>query len=725
MTKKVKDPFAAREAQKYDNPIPSRECIIELIEEQGNAMAQRSIAVQLQIAEDDEDHREALRRRLRAMVRDGQLVRNRRGAYGLVGEGGLLKGRFIAHRDGYGFIVPQEGGGDLYLNAHEAKSVFHDDEVLVRVSGMDQKGRREAMIVEVLQRNTQQVVGRYFKKDKIGIVEPAGKRIKKQIIIPLESTKGVKDGQFVLVTLVQQPTKHNPAIGEVIEVVGDHMAPGMEIDVAIRSYQLPVGWSAEVNKELDAIADHVQEKDLEGRKDLRNLPLVTIDGEDAKDFDDAVFCEKTKTGWRLFVAIADVSHYVKSGSALDEEAYARGNSVYFPGRVIPMLPEKLSNGLCSLNPKVDRLCVVGEMTISAAGKMTRSKFYSAVMHSKARLTYTHVGEFLEKGEGSVPVDVQPHIQELHKLYQALNKSRQERGAIELDTVETMIVFGKDKKIENIVPTKRNVAHKIIEECMLSANVAAAKLVEKYELINLYRIHEQPSEEKIEKLRGFLGELGLRFAGNDAPCPKDYSDLLDRVRDRPDFHIIQLLLLRTFSQAKYSPDNSGHFGLAYKAYAHFTSPIRRYPDLLIHRAIKASLLNQHAYEDANVMADVGVHCSDTERRADEATRDVTEWLKCEYMIDKVGKEFDGVISAVTPFGFFVELKDIYVEGLVHITALDKDYFIYDPVRHQLKGEKTGLGYHLGDTVKVRVDRVDLDDRQIDFGLITKKKRKDKK
>jgi ribonuclease R len=722
MTKKnVKDPYAAREAKKYDNPIPSREFIADYIKEYGRPIAHKRLAMELGL--EDADQQEAIRRRLKAMERDGQLIRNRKGAFGLIKNMGLVKGRFSGHKDGFGFVIPEDGSEDVFLNPREALAVFHDDEVLVRVVGMNHKGKREAALVEVLVRNTEQVVGRFFEESGVSFVEPSGKRIKKDILIPSEHASEAKSGQFVVVDILHQPTRHSQAIGKISEILGDHMAPGMEIDVAIRGYQLPNLWSAEIKRELKQLPDEVMEADCDGRKDLRKLPLVTIDGADAKDFDDAVYCEPRKAGgWRLYVAIADVSHYVKTGMLLGKEAYRRGTSVYFPGRVIPMLPEKLSNGLCSLNPHVDRLCMVAEMSITAEGSIQSSRFYTAVIHSHARLTYDQVGAYLKGEAHPITPEIQPAIDQLYSLYGVLKKTRDQRGAIDFDTIETQIVFGEDKKIVEIVPAPRNDAHKLIEECMLCANVAAARFVETNKAVSLYRVHAPPGLDKVEKLRTFVHELGISFTKSDEPTPKDYAKLLEEIKTRPDQHIITMILLRTLSQAKYTPENEGHFGLAFKAYAHFTSPIRRYPDLLLHRAIKSVLAKENVSDDFKLMSEVGEHCSSTERRADEATRDATEWLKCEYMLDKVGEEFDGVISSVTSFGLFIELKSIYVEGLAHIQSLDKDYFQYDAIRHVLRGERTGVSYRLGDSVRIRVESVNLDDRQIDFSLILPEKKK---
>ncbi len=728
MSKKVsvKDPFAAREAEKYDNPIPSREFILSFLE----AAGPQNFKKLFESLKLKDDQAEALQRRLRAMERDGQAIKNRRGAYAALKNGGLLKGRFSAHRDGFGFVILHEddGEGDIYIAHRDAQAVFHDDEVLVRVTSIGSNGKREGTIVEVLERHTHQIVGRYFEENQVAVVEPAGKRVRKPILIPKPQAlaKKIKHGQFVVVNITQQPTKHTQALGEVVEILGEHMAPGMEIDVAMRSYQLPHEWSDQVKQELAKLPDEVIDQDLKNRQDVRHLPFVTIDGEDARDFDDAVYCEANKRGgWRLWVAIADVSHYVKPGSALDAEAYLRGTSVYFPNRVIPMLPEKLSNGLCSLNPHVDRLCMVAEMTVKRDGSISRASFYPAVMHSRARLTYTQVSHYLtDKKSTVISEDMYQHLDDLYHLYQALRTARDQRGAIDLDTVETKIVFDDNKKIEKIVPSERNEAHKLIEECMLLANVATAKYLQKNKLISLYRTHELPKPEKVEKFREYLRELGIKFVKTDEPTPKDYEALLRRIDNRPDKHIIKLLLLRTLSQARYSPENLGHFGLAYEIYTHFTSPIRRYPDLFVHRCVKMALEDKKAKQKLADIEQMGIHCSDMERRADEATRDVMEWLKCEYMLDKVGEVFEGVISSVASFGLFVELQDIYVEGLVHITGLGNDYFNYDAARHRLYSERTGKQYQLGGVVTIRVARVDLDERHIDFELIEQSKKKKK-
>ncbi|MDH5181051.1 MAG: ribonuclease R [Gammaproteobacteria bacterium] len=712
------DPYAGREAEKYDNPIPSREFIMDLLDKQGT-LNREQIAETLQLVSDEQ--REALRRRLRAMERDGQIIYTRKGGYGLVSKMDLIKGRVQGHPDGFGFLIPDEGGDDLFLSAREMQSLMHGDRAMVHVKGLDRRGRREGGVVEVLERNTQRVVGRLFVEGGVGFVVPDNKRISQDILVPKENMGPAQHGQIVSVQIVEQPNRYRQAIGRVEEVLGDHMAPGMEIDIAIRSHELPQVWSPEVEREAARFTEEVPEQAKQGREDIRQLPLVTIDGEDARDFDDAVYCEKQGSGWRLLVAIADVSAYVKPGMALDAAAKERGNSVYFPERVIPMLPEVLSNGLCSINPDIDRLCMVCELNLSAGGKLQNYRFFEGVMRSHARLTYTKVAAMLVDKDAALREQyaaLVPHLENLYGLFQELIKARQKRGAIEFETTETRIIFGEDRKIERIIPSVRNDAHRLIEECMLLANVAAADFLTEHELPALYRVHEGPNDEKLTDLRAFLAELGLNLGGGDDPQPAHYAKLLDSIRERHDAHLIQTVMLRSLKQAVYTPDNAGHFGLAFDAYAHFTSPIRRYPDLLVHRAIRHKLrggtADNFSYNTAD-MDQFGEHCSMTERRADEATRDAIDWLKCEYMLDKIGEEYAGVISSVTSFGLFVELNEIYVEGLVHVTSLGNDYYHYDPTHHRMIGDHSRHIFRLGDPISVKVARVDLDERKIDFEL----------
>ena len=742
------DPEAAREAEKYDNPIPSRELILSHLAERGAPASREQLVEEFGLH--TEDQLEALRRRLRAMERDGQLIYTRRGTYAPVDKLDLICGRISGHRDGFGFLVPDDGSDDLFLSPAQMRLVFDRDRALVRVAGFDRRGRREGGIVEVIERAHESIVGRYYEENGIGFVVADNPKIQQEVLVTPGRTAGARIGQFVEIKITHWPTQRFQPQGDIVEVIGNYMAPGMEIDVALRSYDIPHVWPEAVVKEARKLKPEVDEKDKEKRVDLRHLPFVTIDGEDARDFDDAVYCEKNSSrwklfsgGWKLYVAIADVSHYVKVGSALDAEAVERGNSVYFPERVVPMLPEELSNGLCSLNPHVDRLAMVCEMTMSKSGQMVDYKFYEAVIHSHARLTYNKVSLMLEdpkSSEGkslrSEYKEVLPHLNQLYALYQVLVAARHERGAIDFETQETRIVFGTDRKIDEIRPTQRNDAHKLIEECMLAANVATARFMQDHEIPSLYRVHDGPPPERLEKLKAFLGELGLslqRGKSKDGPSPKDYQRLLESIRERPDYHLIQTVMLRSLSQAVYSAQNEGHFGLNYEAYTHFTSPIRRYPDLLVHRAIRSVVRSKrdtkhveragaaimpkariYPYDEAT-LEKLGEQCSMTERRADEATRDVVNWLKCEFMQDRVGETFAGVITAVTGFGIFVELRDIYVEGLVHVTALPADYYHFDPVHHRLSGERSGRSFRLGDSVEVKVMRVDLDERKIDFEL----------
>ena len=714
------DPHADREASKYENPIPSREFIVEMLENEQKPMRIKQIADSLEI--EDDERFEALSRRLKAMVRDGQLLRNRRGAFGLIQKMDLIKGKILGHPNGFGFVAPEDGGSDLFLSEKEMHKAFHGDIVIASVIGVDRKGRREGMVVEVVQHNNEQVLGRLHYEDGLAWVQPTNSKIAQDVFIPKDGLIDAEEGQIVMVEIIHQPTKRSSAIGKIIEVVGDYMAPGMEIDSAIYAHGIPNEWSKELLEELDAIPNEVTEAEIEGRKDLRNLPLVTIDGEDSKDFDDAVFAKRRKKGWRLVVAIADVSHYVTSGSELDKEAFERGNSVYFPQKVIPMLPEKLSNEMCSLNPQVDRLCMVCDMSIDEHGKLERTQFYDAVMHSKARLTYNQVNDMLTNSDSEhrkTYKNLLPNIEDLNELYLALKSARAERGALEFDTVETRIVFDDERKIKEIVPVQRNEAHKLIEECMLMANVATARYLKWHKIPILYRVHEKPSEEKLANLRTFLSDFGLSLEGGDNPTAEDFAEVAEKVQGHPYSHIVQTVLLRSMNQAVYQPDNQGHFGLNYEHYAHFTSPIRRYPDLLIHRAIRFAWqkkpVEEFGYSEAD-MKTFGDHCSGTERRADEATRDAVTFLKCEFLSHRLGEEYEAIVSAATNFGLFVELDSLYVEGLVHITELGEDYFHYDASRHCLKGERTGKVYSLGDRIRVQVAQVNLDDRKVDLRFI---------
>lgn len=721
MTKKdKKDPFGQREAEKYDNPIPSREYILDVLKQNGIPLSQRSLARLLNIK--GEEQTEALRRRLRAMERDGQILRNRKNAYGIVTKMNMIRGRVMGHPEGYGFLIPDEPGEDLFLSEREMRLVLHGDMALARITGTDRRGRMEGAIVEVVQRANEKIVGRLISDAGVFYVIPHNRRISQDILIPPADLLDASNGQIVEAAITEHPNKHRSPLGKIINVLGDHMAPGMEIDIALRSFELPHEFDPASISQAEAFGNSIPRAAIESRLDLRQLPLVTIDGEDARDFDDAVHAEQLESGaFRLWVAIADVSYYVTPQSPLDREAEKRGTSVYFPSQVIPMLPEALSNGLCSLNPEVDRLCMVCEMVINTDGEIESYQFHRAVMNSKARLTYNKVAAMLVDKNAELRQQyaaVLPGLDTMYQLFKTMLKAREARGAIDFEMTETQFEFDQNRKIAAIHPRERNDAHRLIEEFMVAANVAAARFLLKHELPALYRVHELPSMEKLGALREFLGELGLFLAGGDEPEPGHYASLLKTASKRPDSHLLQTVMLRSMKQAVYSPDNIGHFGLALDAYAHFTSPIRRYPDLLVHRAINHILSKQKKsqwpYSEEN-MAQLGEHCSMTSRRADEATRDVSDWLKCEFMRDRVGETHDGVISGVTGFGLFVELSDIYIEGLVHVTSLKNDYYQFDASGHRLTGERTRKVYRLGDTVKVKVARVDLDEKKIDLEL----------
>jgi ribonuclease R len=715
-----KDPHRAREAERYDSPIASREFILDTLAHDG-PLTEDELARRVGIASHE---REPFERRIAAMEREGQLLRNRKGALLAAEKIDLIAGRVEGHPDGYGFVVPDDGGPDLHLDPREMRKVLHRDRVMVREAGEDRRGRREAVIVEVIERANAKLVGRLRQDRNFLYVEASDRRISQDVFVAPEDAGGAKPGEVVVVQLTAQPDAHARPMGRVVEVLGNATDPGIEIEIALRKHDLPFEFSERAKSLAAGFPAVPAPQDHAGREDLRGLALVTIDGESAKDFDDAVWCEPLggagakggRTGFRLIVAIADVSHYVRHGDALDLEARERGNSVYFPRRVIPMLPERLSNGLCSLNPDVDRLCMACDMEISADGDIGKYRFYPAVMRSRARLTYTKVAGVIADPKSAVARDLGdlvPRLQLLYRLFQSLLRARARRGAIDFETVETEFVFDEEGRLKRIDRVERNDAHRVIEECMLAANVCASDFLSSRKHPALYRVHEGPTEEKLEALREFLREFGLHLQGGDKPKAKDYAKLLDSVRGRPDVQLLQTVLLRSLQQAVYSPQNVGHFGLAYEHYTHFTSPIRRYPDLLVHRAIKAVLAKQR-YSPGDWEA-LGMHCSQTERRADDATREVSAWLKTYYMKDRVGEEFEGSVSAVTGFGIFVALDDFYVEGLVHISELGQDYFQFDAAKHQLLGERTRKRYRLADRVRVRVVRVDLERSRIDFVL----------
>lgn len=696
--------------------LPSREDILRLLKKHGRPGSAEQIAAGLGLK--SREHQAALQKRLQAMVRDGQLIRDRRSGYGVVQQMHLITGRVIGHPDGFGFLVPDQGGQDLFLPAKQMRSLMHGDRAVARVAGQNRQGKLEGALVEVLQRAHEQVVGRYFQEGGVGFVVPDNKRLHLDVVIPPEQRGGARNGQYVVVAITAYPGKHNQPIGRITEIIGDHAAPGLATDIAIRAYELPHEWPQAVHKAIRGL-DPAAVVDARGREDLRGLPLVTIDGEDARDFDDAVYAEKQGKGWRLLVAIADVSHYVRPGSALDDAALERGTSVYFPDRVVPMLPEVLSNELCSLKPDVDRLSLVCDMQVNEHGAVAGYRFLEAVIRSAARLTYTDMAAMVVDKDRALRDRhhaLAPHLDQLYTLYRRMHKRRARAGLLDFETSEARLVFDEKGDIETIRPLLRNDAHRLIEEFMLAANVSAAGYLLRNKAPALFRNHEQPKEEKLNDVREFLAELGLSLGGGETPTALDYARLIDSIRERPNKHLIETVLLRSMPLAVYSEENLGHFGLAFEAYTHFTSPIRRYPDLLVHRVIRHLIRGGgKALYDTESLHELGTHCSMTERRAEEASRDVVQRLKCEYIRHRVGEELDGTVTGVTGFGLFVELDEVYVEGLVHVTSLPGDYYHHDPVHHRLTGERTGRVFRLAEKLRVRVMRVDVDEKKIDFEL----------
>ncbi len=714
------DPYAAREAERYAQPIASREAILQLLDRCDGPQNAEEIGARLGLTEPD--RADALAKRLGAMVRDGQLVQNRRGGFAPVLVTNLIPGVVIANPEGFGFLRPDEGGDDLFLPPYEMRKVMHGDRALANVTGIDRRGRREGSIARVLERGVNRLIGNFSVELGINYVVPDDKRIQRSIQIPADATGGAKDGQLVVCELTQAPDTRRPPIGKVIAVLGDKLTPSLVVETAIHGHDLPHEFPPEVLDEATAIPMTVDPAMIGTRVDLRALPLVTIDGEDAKDFDDAVFCEPNRDGFRLVVAIADVSHYVRPGTPLDEEALKRATSVYFPGYVVPMLPETLSNGICSLRPKEDRMCFVCDMQVDRKGEVVQSRFYEAVMNSHARLTYTQVWNAVGEDDADAKAFIGPllpQIQSLHQLYRILAKARERRGAIEFESSEVRFVLDNRGEVTQAGMLVRNDAHKLIEECMIAANVEAARYLLATHIPAPFRVHERPPESKFADLLEFLKEFKLSLPAWSKVQPGDYTRLLKKVRERPDAALLESVLLRSQSLAVYSPDNNGHFGLALEAYAHFTSPIRRYPDLLVHRAIKYALTggprDKYTYTPRE-MAALALQCSERERRADEAEREVDERFRAAWMEKHVGGQFDGVISGVTSFGLFVELDDSKVNGLVHVTQLPHDYYQFDPLRKTLTGDRRGVQFRLGDRVRILVLKASMEDRKIDFRLV---------
>ncbi len=705
------DPYLNRELQRYVNPLPSREWILTILDRIGIPVNTSVLANKLGITKEEKAFFE---RRLNAMARDGQVLINRRGAVCVADKLALVKCRVEVHKDDFGFAVPLNpaDGNDFVLYARQMLGLMNGDIVTVRPAGVDRKGRREGQVLDIIERANKDVVGRLKLEHGVALLIPEDKRLGASIVLQPHSVGKAKAGQVVVASIESYPDASQAAVARVTEILGDYADSGMEIEIAVRKHHLPHQFTSACLKQTEKIPDHVKPSEYKNRVDLRELPLITIDGETARDFDDAVYAEKIGRNYRLVVAIADVSHYVKPDDDIDVDAQERATSVYFPRRVIPMLPEKLSNGICSLNPNVERLCMVCDMEITYAGNIKSYQFYPAMMRSHARLTYTQAWDWISHDQKDDPL--KKHVLNLYQLYQILFKKRLQRGAMEFDSIETQMVFNKQGKIERIIPVIRNEAHRLIEECMLAANVCAAEFLHKHKHPALYRNHAGPTSEKLINLREQLGLLGLKLQGGDHPTPKDYALLFQQIKDRPDRQIIEMMMLRSMQQAVYEPNNLGHFGLAYPAYTHFTSPIRRYPDLTIHRAIKA-VLNHCKYEPKS-WNELGVWCSQAERKADNASRDVENWLKTYYMRDKIGEVFSGRVSGMANFGLFVTLDEVYIDGMVHISDLGEDYFNYHPELMAIIGERSGLRFKLGDKVTVKVARADLEQSRIDLMLI---------
>lgn len=701
----------------YKHSIPDRNTLLDHLRDQGQPRSVESVAASFDLK--DALSRDRLLEQLLKMAKAGQVLRNRRGDFCLVEKLHLISGAVRGHPDGFGFVMPDDGSERIHLSPREMRSLIDGDRVAARIEGRDRRDRPYGRVVEILERGTEEIAGQFIRERGIGLVIPDNPKISHRILIPKGEAGNAKPGQIVVVRILDYPNQSEQPTGTVVQVIGNPGQSGIATDIAIHAHGIPTRWPPEVTADAETFGRSVPTAAKQNRVDLREMDLVTIDGQDARDFDDAVYCEASGGGWRLVVAIADVAHYVEAGSALDQEAVKRGTSVYFPDRVVPMLPENLSNGLCSLNPKVDRLCMVCDMRVGADGKVARSKFYEGVLRSSARLTYGQVGAFLDGGnDTNIVQPVQTVLRNLHALFAAFAQNRQKRGAIELDLPQTRIRLDDEGAVLDIVTVPRNDAHRLIEECMIAANVQAAKFLRHHKVAGLYRIHDRPDPDKFAELREFLVGLGLKVPHPDHVQPRDFNRLTRQVRDRPDSSAISMAMLRSLPQAKYTPQNAGHFGLALDAYAHFTSPIRRYPDLLVHRAIRHIVRGgkpgKYIYS-AGQMERLGAGLSAHERRAEDATREVEALLKCQFMEDKIGQQFSGVITGVTNFGVFVQLSDFAVDGLVHVSSLDNDYYQFDAAALQLVGERSGKIYRIGDTLEVTVHKVDLETRRIDFRL----------
>jgi len=709
---------SSKQDKSYQHPIPNRGKVLDFLREAGRPLKVESLLEEFGLK--GQKMRTQLVETLRKMVRAGQIIENRRNEFCLIERLHLVTGKVSGHRDGFGFVARDDSEADVYLSAREMRALFDGDRVAIKVIGEDRRGRSEGKLVEVLERGVQEIAGQFIRERGIGVVIPDNPKLSHRVLIAKGAAANAKHGQIVVARILDYPTHVEQATGEIIEVIGHPDDKGIATDIAIQSHAIPTDWPSDVSEQANSFGAEVPDAARKDRVDLRDTNLLTIDGADARDFDDAVFCEPSGKGFRLLVAIADVAHYVEEGTPLDKQGIRRGTSVYFPDRVVPMLPEALSNGLCSLNPNVDRLCLVCEMRVEPEGKVTKSKFYEAVMRSAARLTYSEVSDFFTGvKQDHITKPVQTDLEHLHQVYQAFATNRRKRGAVELDIPQTRIEMGKDGAVKSIKAVNRNDAHRLIEECMIAANVQAAKFIRKNKIPGLYRVHAKPNPDRFDDLRLYLVSLGLKVPHSDHVQPRDFSRMIEQVSDRPDSAAISMAMLRSMSHAEYTPDNIGHFGLALDAYAHFTSPIRRYPDLLVHRAIRhivrGGKAGNYSYDGA-LMEHLGSVCSLHERRAEGATREVEGWLKCQYMEDKVGQQYPGVITGVTSFGAFVQIPELQIDGLVHVTSLASDYYQFDAGSQALIGERTGKRYQLGDQLDIVVAKVDMETRRIDFHLV---------
>ncbi len=729
-----------RKPKKYLLEIPNRKSILDILDKYDSILSLKDILDYLSLGT---EHAQPLSRRLNAMERDGQLITNCKNEYSVLDETRLFEGSVIGHPRGFGFLdCSCEDMRDIFLPTCEMTQVFDGDIAMVRVIGLDRKGRPEGRVAKVVERKTPKLVGRFFLKGGHAFVRPNNPRISRDILIQCKKIDQIIIGQIVVVKVNYPPSLNSQPTGRIVEILGDIKDPGVETAMAIITYAIPQSWSKEVRSEIEDINETIQHSPE--RVDLRQLPFVTIDGEDAKDFDDALYCEeKVDGGWKLIVAIADVSHYVLPGSAVDEEALERGTSVYFPDDVVPMLPEKLSNGLCSLLPNVDRFCIACEMYIDVSGEVRKFRFFQSTINSHARLTYTQVATILnnsslkKRSKNKPFFEFTPQIVVLKQLYDALKRKRRSRGTIDFEMQETRLLFDDQRKIESILPLERTVAHRLVEECMLCANVCAARLLNEIGFPTLYRVHQEPDPMKVVSLRSFLQEIGIELGGGNEPCPQDYSDVLRKINNREDKSVVEAVMLRSMNRAVYQTNNIGHFGLSYEVYTHFTSPIRRFSDLVVHRIIRNSFKNELGslfFDDETKgykvgteavkvpmysleeLDKVGCRVSFSERRADDATRDVINGLKCEFLLDRVGEQFFGMVTQVTGFGLFITLDDLHVEGLLHVSKLSGDYYEFDPILHRLTGEKRGCVFQLGQRLKVSISQIIIEEKKINFDLV---------